>query len=697
MKNRIAFKLVLAFLGLSGMLTLLSTALQIYLEYRHDVRLVETALVKRVELQSKIVEAGVTASDDGMVMGALDALKSRDGVVYAAVLIGGRTVLERGVKKTKSLCTYTPLRAGLAQQAVLEVDANLEPIREKGRNRFARLLATNGLQIFFVAVFLFLMVQYMVTRHLGALAAQLTDMDLSNTKEPVHLNRTPGGMDDELDRVVAGLNGMRERACEAFESLEKNERRLLLFFDSTEEAILGVDRDGRCTFINDACLKLLGDLSYENTIGHLLYELFIHSPTEEPMEKPERCLIFKAMDLGRSMQDEDGFIILSGGTRLPVAIRIYPVFQNGEVSGALVFMTNNGQTREMKQEMELLSEAVAQVPILIIISDRNDTILYVNPVTERMTGYAREEIIGQTFQSFRQVVQGDKQVTAEIDDYISRGRKWEGVVETLSKWGTSLKFYAMVSPVVDSTGQLVSVITVAREVSYEIGLQDELIQAQKMEAVSRLSASFAHEFGNPLFGVRAVLKDILNRERSDQNEKQLLEMAMDECDRMRDMIRKFQELYKDSSTGGKRATIKDIISLVLEDVGPLMDTNAVTSSVQIASDAMDKKGDREKLTLVIRNVVTNAVESMSPGGGEMTIAVALDGRYIVILVGDGGGGIKQEHSEMVFEPFFSTKPEVEGAGLGLSVAYGTVKSLGGSISFHSSPGKGTTFSINVPF
>jgi len=97
-------------------------------------------------------------------------------------------------------------------------------------------------------------------------------------------------------------------------------------------------------------------------------------------------------------------------------------------------------------------------------------------------------------------------------EYVNSGTiRWEGVIRTNSKCGSSVAVYCVISPVFDNDNMIVNTVAVCKDVSYKAALQDELLNAQKMEAVGRLSAKFAHEFGNSFFGVRAVIKDTFER------------------------------------------------------------------------------------------------------------------------------------------------------------------------------------------
>jgi len=557
-------------------------------------------------------------------------------------------------------------------------------------------ILTNSGGIFFIAGCSLLFFHYLVGRHLESLARQIGRLDVTNHGAALALSRRAAKGKDELDAVVSALNTTLERARQAYKTLASNEERLLLFFDSTEEAIIGVDRDDTCTFANDNCLQLLGKKEYEEILGKKLSTLFTHSDDKGSWRGDSHSCIHQVMEKGMAHQCDDGFIVLPFGKKIFASLRAYPVFKAGEVTGALVFINDNSEKRQLLRERELLSQAIEQVPVMIVIADAEQRIQYANSGAEQLTGFSRRELLHQSiFLTNDGYSAVDAHLAAAKDDLL-QGKKWEGLLETRSKWGKPLKFFSVISPVFDESRRLVNLIAVAREVSYEIAMQNEVIKNKKMEAVSRLSASFAHEFGNPLFGVRSVLSDFSERITYSENDKYLLELAHGECERMRNMVREFQQLDRQHPASGDVLEIPRIIGAVLLASEPLLTAHNIHTLCDFSDATRDIVGNTGKLSVVLESIITNGVESMAGGGGILRISTTLKGDCLQIQVGDSGGGIKTEHQEYIFEPFFSTKAAVEGKGLGLSMAYGTMKGLGGTITFVSEEGKGSVFTIHLP-
>jgi len=200
-------------------------------------------------------------------------------------------------------------------------------------------------------------------------------------------------------------------------------------------------------------------------------------------------------------------------------------------------------------ENKLLSQAVDHAPLVIVIASGENLIQYVNIEAERLTGYSRSELLGKNISVFAGLAESTKEIMKEIEYEIKQGKKWEGVIESRAKSGKTLNCFSIVSPVLDSEKKLVNTIFISREIFSEADLQKELIHTGKVETIARLSSGFAHEFGNPLFGVRSVITDFCSRDNLTEDDKKLLTLANEECERMRVMLKEFRQHCQDITAG----------------------------------------------------------------------------------------------------------------------------------------------------
>jgi len=223
----------------------------------------------------------------------------------------------------------------------------------------------------------------------------------------------------------------------------------------------------------------------------------------------------------------------------------------------------------------------------------------------------------------------------------------------------------------------------------------QLLHAEKLSAIGNLSASIAHEFNNPLQGVMNIIKGVQRRVSLDKDETELINMAVIECNRMRDLIKSLQDFNR--PTSGKIASVD--IHAAVESLLLLGKNEYSTRNIKIKRKYAENmpliKAVSDQIKQVFLNLLNNASAACYKGG-TITVQTEVQNQNVVVRFHDTGIGIKPEDKKHIFEPFFTTKPEVKGTGLGLSVSYGIIKEHGGKITVESTPGKGTTFSVTLP-
>jgi len=223
----------------------------------------------------------------------------------------------------------------------------------------------------------------------------------------------------------------------------------------------------------------------------------------------------------------------------------------------------------------------------------------------------------------------------------------------------------------------------------------QLLHAEKLSAIGRLSASIAHEFNNPLQGIMNIIKGVRKRSSLDQEDANLMDLALTECVRMRDLIKNLQEFNQPSSGSLALVDIHALIDNLLLLGRKEYETRNIAIEKRYAANLSLVKVVADQMKQVLLNLLNNASDACERGG-TITIGTEAHAEQVVIFVRDTGTGIAPEHIEHIFEPFFSTKPEGKGTGLGLSVSYGVIQAHGGEINVESEVGKGSRFSISLP-
>lgn len=227
-------------------------------------------------------------------------------------------------------------------------------------------------------------------------------------------------------------------------------------------------------------------------------------------------------------------------------------------------------------------------------------------------------------------------------------------------------------------------------------LYNQLLHAEKLNAVGKLAASIAHEFNNPICGIRNVLEGLQRRLTLDEEEKELVALAVRECERIARLTHDLQSFNRPTSGESEEldlhAAIEDLLRLCRKD----LENAGIEVARQFAPGPLPVQAVTDQIRQVLLNLLTNAREAISGPGGKITISTALQGQEARLSIADNGPGISQEALPHLFEPFFSTKPVVKGAGLGLSVSYGIIQRHGGRIEAENLPAGGACFTVILP-
>lgn len=226
--------------------------------------------------------------------------------------------------------------------------------------------------------------------------------------------------------------------------------------------------------------------------------------------------------------------------------------------------------------------------------------------------------------------------------------------------------------------------------------EKQLLHVEKLSAVGRLSASIAHEFNNPLQGVLNVFRGVETRATLTDNDRELVELAIKECDRMKDLVHKLQQFNKPSSGIKNETDIHHVIDEVLLFARKELKSKKITLSKEYGRDLPRIWIVGDQIKQVLLNLLSNAIDAIPGDEGEVTITTtSLNRKGVTITIKDTGKGIMPENIQHIFEPFYSTKADA-GTGLGLYTSYSIIKSHGGDINVESEVGRGATFTITIP-
>jgi PAS domain S-box-containing protein len=374
----------------------------------------------------------------------------------------------------------------------------------------------------------------------------------------------------------------------------------------------------------------------------------------------------------------------------------------------LAFCHDITERKHSGEERERLMLAIEQAAEVIVITDVEATIQYVNPAFERVTGYTREEAIGKN-PRILQSGEHDKAFYMDMWDMLKRGASWTGRLINKKKDGSLFTEEAMISPVRDASGNTVNYVCVKRDVTHEIKLETQLRQSQKMEAVGQLAGGVAHDFNNLLQAINGYAELALSSLDADHVAHDHVGEIAKAGERAARLVHQLLAFSRQQVLEMKDINLNDLIVDLMKIIRRVIGEH-ITLELPGSPEIGIVRADPGQVEQILMNLCVNARDAM-PDGGRITIETenvvineafcelhpwAEPGHYVLLIVTDTGCGMDKAALANIFEPFFTTKEVGKGTGLGLSTVYGLVKQHRGMVNVYSEVGKGTTFRIYLP-
>jgi len=364
------------------------------------------------------------------------------------------------------------------------------------------------------------------------------------------------------------------------------------------------------------------------------------------------------------------------------------------------------KSRELRDSQNRLALIVDSSQDAIIGKNLDGIITHWNKGAEHMYGYTSEEMIGQPI-----TVLGPSDRADEILGILEKIRRGERVEYfesvRITKDGRRVNVSISVSPIYDAEGRVVGASAIARNITAQKKIEDQLRQSQKMEAVGRLAGGVAHDFNN-LLGIVTACSELL-RARVEANNLEYLDNIREAAKRGASLTRQLLAFSRRQPVQAQVLDLNERLKEVSKLLRPLMGDD-VEIAVLPRSAAAIVEADASQLDQVVVNLAVNARDAM-PRGGKLIIETGVfdfdegfarehppmvAGRYVMLAISDSGVGMNEATRSRIFEPFFTTKEMGKGTGLGLATVYGIVKQSAGHIWVYSEPDRGTTFKIYLP-
>lgn len=483
--------------------------------------------------------------------------------------------------------------------------------------------------------------------------------------------------------------------------VRNSEEKYRNLINTANDAILVVDQETRRVVeANHSASEMLG-LAERDLIGMAEADLYPNSAGESA----------QLLSVGDGKHSRELELQRADGTRLPVEVSASVTDLKGRPAIVGIFRDIRERVEAqaiLRRSEERFGYLMQNLSDVITVVAVDGTMLYHSPSIEGVAGYKPSELLGQNFLSFvhpddRMAVRAAlERVTLKVGSaappefrFCRKDHSWVW----LESVGNNLLNDVAVG----------GIVVTSRDVTTRRGLEEQVRQSQKMEAVGRLAGGIAHDFNNLLMVIRGYAETVRQEHSVSPEVRKNVDTIVRATVSAASLTR---QLLSFSRKHQFTPQVLDLNSLVDQMSEMLLGVlrEEMDFVVNLDPDAGCISADPGQLEQVIMNLVVNARDAM-PKGGKLTLETARVGKggarlgrsspapagdYVMLAVSDTGIGMDGETQSRIFEPFFTTKSKEEGTGLGLSVLYNIVRSYGGHIHVSSELGRGSTFRIYFP-
>jgi len=366
------------------------------------------------------------------------------------------------------------------------------------------------------------------------------------------------------------------------------------------------------------------------------------------------------------------------------------------VQNARLYRSLESKVAQYERLKEFSENIVESISVGVLAVDLQDRIESWNSQMEVMYAMPRAQVLGQSLR--------DVFPAAFFDEY-SRVRL-SGGIHNLYKFrlgttaGETRVANIAIAPLVSRSFSVIGRLIIVDDITERIELESQLSQAEKLSSIGLLAAGVAHEVNTPLAVISSYAQMLSKQVNHDPKKAELLEKITRQTFRASEIVNSLLNFSRTSSAEFNNVDLNRVI----QDTLTLLEHQFKTARIKVVPELHPSLppilGNTGKLQQVFLNLFLNAKDAM-PAGGTLTITTG-NGHNVCVTVTDTGSGIAQEHIHRIYDPFFTTKSKQPrsghsgGTGLGLSVTYGIIQEHAGKIHVDSSPGQGTTFTMEFP-
>lgn len=727
-KHSLARRLIVAVVLFSALLTLVISAVQLFRDYRLDVSSIESRIKQIEDVSLKTLTNNLWVADTQEMQTHINALRNLPDMQYLEIRDGDKLWAKAGTPKEGNVILREfPMTYDYRDQNLtlgsLTVIATLDGVMQRIMDKVVIILVSNGIKTFFVAGFILIVFQFMVTRHLEKIALFVKSSEMEALDRQLVLDRKdkPRLRRDELGVVVSALNEMIAGLKSSYHSIKQREEHVRLLLNSTAEAIYGVDKAGICTFVNPACLSMLGYEDEEDLIGRNMHDLIHHTRTDGSPYPGEECKIAIATMAGEISHSDDELYWRCDGSGFPVEYWSHPIVHEDAIVGSVVTFFDITERLQVERELhehrenlqKLVDERTAelnqqatiidQIHDSVVSTDMQGMITSWNKGAERLFGYSAQEAIGQSIAFVYPEEEHEYLQNEVIRGLLDKG-EYETEVRMRRKSGEDFFAHLSLSMRLDESGQAIGMIGYSMDITQRKQAEEELAQqAAALEASNReleaFSYSVSHDLRSPLRAIDgfsyALLEDYYDA--LDDTGKDYLQRVRNGSQRMGVLIDSMLKLSRvtRSDFHQEQVDLTQIAKRIFHRLSSLHPDRRVDFQIQ---ESLYCVGDTQLLEIMMENLLGNAWKYTS----KEEVAKIEFGKYQekgidVFFIKDNGAGFDMAYANKLFTAFHRLHrvEDYEGSGIGLAIVQRIISRHNGRVWVDAEEGEGATFYFSL--
>lgn len=515
----------------------------------------------------------------------------------------------------------------------------------------------------------------------------------------------------QVDGLVFTLSEVTDR-IEAEIALKESEQKFRTIFENAPLGIFRSTPEGRFIEVNAALAEMLGYASPDEvlkSIHSIAKQIYVRSEKRDPIVTEQINTNGMTHHLNHYRRRDGSQFIANLYLKTVRDENGSPLYLEGIVEDITQRLEAEKQVHDAKERFQKVFNSQLDA-IFILGPEKPARIVEMNKAVSTLFGYTKDEILGQP----ADMLHVNEKYLAEFQDALFPAVKKQGYLTNFEfsmkrKDGQIFPTEHTVLELKNKSDQRTGWVSIIRDLTERKKFESHIRQTQKIESIGNLAGGIAHDFNNILFPIVGMSELLLEDLPPESNEREKAEEIYKAGKRGSDLVKQILAFSRQSD----QKPIPTRIQKVLKEVSKLI-RSTIPANIEINWDIQEDCGmvmaEPTQLHQIAMNLITNAYHAVDSGNGKINIQLKekefkkhsitknqiKPGRYAMLSVSDNGCGIDSETLEMIFEPYFTTKEQGKGTGLGLAVVHGIVKEYGGEIFVTSESGKGSSFEVCIP-